>query len=119
MIRNAASQAIVAFLGILEPKNWPECLQHLFNMLESPSLEQQEVRHHIPVPFTLPLPILGRLRATLVNKSFIMPGETFLFQTRPWKFRLSLLTPRHLLPSLGLLQRVRQGLRRLPSKDGR
>jgi transportin-1 len=43
MIRSAASQAIVAFLGILEPKNWPECLQHLFNLLESPDLEQQEV----------------------------------------------------------------------------
>ena len=43
MIRNAASQAIVSFLGILEPKNWPECLQHLFNLLESPQLEQQEV----------------------------------------------------------------------------
>ena len=49
MIRNAASQAIVAFLGILEPKNWPECLQHLFNMLESLNLEQQEVRPCIPV----------------------------------------------------------------------
>ncbi len=24
MIRNAASQDIVAFLGVLEPKNWPE-----------------------------------------------------------------------------------------------
>lgn len=43
MIRNAASQAIVSFLGILEPKNWPECLQHLFNLLESPNVEQQEV----------------------------------------------------------------------------
>jgi len=49
MIRNAASQAIVAFLGILEPKNWPECLQYLFNMLESPVLEQQEVRLYIPL----------------------------------------------------------------------
>ncbi|KAI0649978.1 armadillo-type protein [Trametes meyenii] len=35
-IRNAAAQDIVAFLGILEPKNWPECLQQLaaFNVLE-------------------------------------------------------------------------------------
>lgn len=49
MIRNAASQAIVAFLGILEPKNWPECLQHLFNNLESTVVEQQEVRQCIPV----------------------------------------------------------------------
>jgi len=62
MIRNASSQAIVAFLGILEPKNWPECLQHLFNMLESPTLEQQEVRRHVPVFLTsLPRP-LDRLR---------------------------------------------------------
>ena len=26
MIRNTAGQDLVAFLGILEPKNWPECL---------------------------------------------------------------------------------------------
>ena len=44
MIRNAASQDVVSFLGILEPKNWPECLQQLVHMLDSPSPEQQEVR---------------------------------------------------------------------------
>ena len=44
MIRNAAAQDIVAFLGILEPKNWPECLQQLVHMLEAANLDQQEVR---------------------------------------------------------------------------
>lgn len=46
MIRNAASQDVVAFLGVLEPRNWPECLQQLVNMLDSSDydLERQEVR---------------------------------------------------------------------------
>lgn len=43
MIRSAASQDIVAFLGILEPRNWPECLHHLFMALDSDDLEKQEV----------------------------------------------------------------------------
>ena len=44
MIRNAAGQDVVSFLGILEPKNWPECLQQLVHMLDSPGADQQEVR---------------------------------------------------------------------------
>jgi transportin-1 len=43
MIRSAASQDIVAFLGILEPRNWPECLHHLVMALDSDDLEKQEV----------------------------------------------------------------------------
>lgn len=43
MIRNAAGQDIVAFLGVLEPKNWPECLQHLVNTLDSTDVDKQEV----------------------------------------------------------------------------
>jgi transportin-1 len=43
MIRNATGQAIVAVLGVLEPRNWPECLEQLFTMLESPDLQRQEV----------------------------------------------------------------------------
>ncbi|KAG6816592.1 hypothetical protein H0H87_004818 [Tephrocybe sp. NHM501043] len=42
MIRNAASQDIVAFLGVLEPKNWPECLQLLVGALDSTDLDKQE-----------------------------------------------------------------------------
>lgn len=49
MVRNAAGQDIVSFLGILEPKNWPECLQQLVHTLDSSSLDQQEVRSHIPL----------------------------------------------------------------------
>jgi hypothetical protein len=43
MIRNAAGQDIVAFLGQLEPRNWPECLQQLMNTLDSTDLDRQEV----------------------------------------------------------------------------
>lgn len=43
MIRNAAGHDIVAFLGTLEPRNWPECLQQLVTMLDSPELDRQEV----------------------------------------------------------------------------
>jgi transportin-1 len=43
MIRNAAGHDIVAFLGALEPRNWPECLQQLVTMLDSQELDRQEV----------------------------------------------------------------------------
>lgn len=43
MIRNAASQDIVAFLGVLEPRNWPQCLEHLVLALDSSDLDRQEV----------------------------------------------------------------------------
>jgi len=45
MIRNAAAQDIVAFLGILEPKNWPECLNLLVNQLDDQDPVHQEVCH--------------------------------------------------------------------------
>ena len=47
IVRNAASQDIVAFLGVLEPKNWPECLQQLVNTLDSNDLDRQEVGVHL------------------------------------------------------------------------
>lgn len=50
MIRNAAGQDIVAFLGALEPKNWPECLEQLVALLDSPELDRQEVSK--PLTFT-------------------------------------------------------------------
>lgn len=43
MIRNAAGQDIVAFLGILEPKQWPECLMRLVALLDATDGQQQEV----------------------------------------------------------------------------
>ncbi|KAG1824353.1 armadillo-type protein [Suillus subaureus] len=42
LIRNAAGHDIVAFLGALEPRNWPDCLQQLVNMLDSPDPALQE-----------------------------------------------------------------------------
>ncbi|KAI0919076.1 hypothetical protein AcW1_003452 [Taiwanofungus camphoratus] len=47
MIRNAAGQDIVAFLGILEPKNWPECLQQLVHNLDLTDLDQQEAAFNV------------------------------------------------------------------------
>lgn len=55
MIRNAASQDIVAFLGVLEPRNWPECLQQLVNALDASDLDRQEVSD----PSTRKVPSLG------------------------------------------------------------
>ncbi|KAF7979025.1 hypothetical protein HWV62_44005 [Athelia sp. TMB] len=47
MIRNAAGQDIVALLGTLEPRNWPECLQELVTMLDSPDLDRQEAAFNV------------------------------------------------------------------------
>ncbi|KAI0317407.1 ARM repeat-containing protein [Amylostereum chailletii] len=46
-VRNVAGQDIVAFLGILEPRQWPECLMHLVGMLDSTSEEQQEAAFYV------------------------------------------------------------------------
>jgi hypothetical protein len=48
MIRNAAAQDIVAFLGILEPRSWPECLTLLVNQLDDQDPVHQEVRFIFP-----------------------------------------------------------------------
>lgn len=44
LVRNAASQDVVSLLGYLEPRNWPECLQTLFLMLDDQNEGEQEVR---------------------------------------------------------------------------
>lgn len=54
MIRNAAGQDIVAFLGILEPRNWPECLQQLVNTLDCSNPDQQEVSSLLSFPYPIP-----------------------------------------------------------------
>ena len=43
MVRNVAGQAIVALLGTLEPRNWPECLSHLVGALDDSDFDKQEV----------------------------------------------------------------------------
>jgi len=43
MIRNAAQQVIIALLGVLEPRNWPEALSMLIQALDSPDSIAQEV----------------------------------------------------------------------------
>lgn len=62
MIRNAASQDIVAFLGVLEPRNWPECLQQLVNALDASDLDRQEVSdlltHSVLGAGFLPQPVI-------------------------------------------------------------
>ncbi|KAL1662658.1 armadillo-type protein [Schizophyllum commune] len=47
MVRNAAGQDVVAFLGVLEPRNWPECLAALVNLLDSPDLDKQEAAFNV------------------------------------------------------------------------
>lgn len=47
MIRNVAGQDIVSFLGVLEPRNWPECLSQLVNKLDLSDLDKQEVSKSI------------------------------------------------------------------------
>ncbi|KAJ7935322.1 armadillo-type protein [Mycena leptocephala] len=47
MIRNAAGQDVVAFLGQLEPRNWPECLQQLMSTLDSTDLDRQEAAFNV------------------------------------------------------------------------
>lgn len=46
LVRTAAGQDIVAFLGVLEPKNWPDCLEQLVAMLDDPN--RQEVSLQLP-----------------------------------------------------------------------
>ncbi|KAG8829917.1 hypothetical protein FRC17_005777 [Serendipita sp. 399] len=42
MLRNAAQQVLIALLGVLEPKNWPEALMMLIQALDSPDPIAQE-----------------------------------------------------------------------------
>lgn len=48
LVRNAAGQAVVALLGVLEPKNWPECLEQLVSTLDSGDVDRQEVSFTLP-----------------------------------------------------------------------
>lgn len=43
MIRKVTGQVIVAFLNVLEPRNWTEALTLLVHSLDSPDSEEQEV----------------------------------------------------------------------------
>ncbi|KZT41877.1 ARM repeat-containing protein [Sistotremastrum suecicum HHB10207 ss-3] len=47
MIRGAAGQDVVAFLGTLQPRNWPEALMLLMQNLESSNFEIQEAAFNI------------------------------------------------------------------------
>ncbi|RPD57675.1 ARM repeat-containing protein [Lentinus tigrinus ALCF2SS1-7] len=81
MIRNAASQDIVAFLGILEPKNWPECLQQLVHMLEAANLDQQEAAFNVlekaceDYPRKLDVEINGTMPLEYMIPKFILLSE--------------------------------------------
>lgn len=41
--RNAAGQDVVAFLGLLGPEQWPECLTELVGLLDATDENQMEV----------------------------------------------------------------------------
>jgi hypothetical protein len=77
MIRNAAAQDIVAFLGILEPKNWPECLTLLVNQLDDQDAVHQEVCHHLQfqsvVFFRMRLVIGSRSASTVMSTRHFSP----------------------------------------------
>jgi hypothetical protein len=83
MIRSAAAQDIVAFLGILEPKNWPECLMLLVNQLDDQDTVHQEVCLPLqsrPLFFWMPLDV-GHTRAIrpcpVEGNSTCPPGEMY------------------------------------------
>jgi hypothetical protein len=79
MIRNAAAQDIVAFLGILEPKNWPECLTLLVNQLDDQDPVHQEVCHHLQFLircfFRMRLVIGSRSASTVMSTRPFLPPE--------------------------------------------
>ncbi|EJD41686.1 ARM repeat-containing protein [Auricularia subglabra TFB-10046 SS5] len=47
MVRTSASHNIIAYLEILEPLNWPECLSMLIALLDSPDGERQEAAMYV------------------------------------------------------------------------
>lgn len=73
MVRNAAGQDIVSFMGILEPRNWPECLQQLVNTLDNPALDQQEVSTINPRLKLALLPVTANRSTFLITPSW-SPG---------------------------------------------
>ncbi|GJE91353.1 ARM repeat-containing protein [Phanerochaete sordida] len=81
MVRNAAGQDIVAFLGILEPRNWPECLQQLVHTLDSSSVEQQEAAFNVlekaceDYPRKLDVEINGTMPLDYMIPKFLMLTE--------------------------------------------
>lgn len=48
MLRNAAQQVLIALLGALEPRTWPEALELLIRALDSDDPIVQEVCCHCP-----------------------------------------------------------------------
>ena len=77
MVRGAAAQDIVAFLGILEPKNWPECLQQLVHMLDVPNADQQEVRATISVSSTFSAIFFSSRRVKSLTRGSIVASEAY------------------------------------------
>ncbi|THH08002.1 hypothetical protein EW145_g3006, partial [Phellinidium pouzarii] len=81
MIRNTAGQDVVAFLGVLEPCNWPECLQHLVQALDSPSEDQQEAAFNVlekaceDYPRKLDIEINGTRPLDYMVPKFLMLAE--------------------------------------------
>jgi hypothetical protein len=116
MIRNAAGQDVVAFLGHLEPRNWPECLGMLVELLDSPDAEKQEV-------------CIYSSRVSLLFFLFGLPyGRVTIGLTRSIA-DVSSLQPDHSpdllfmaianLIHLGCVQCSREGMRRLSTQTGR
>ncbi|TFK50859.1 ARM repeat-containing protein [Heliocybe sulcata] len=81
MIRNAAGQDLVAFLGALEPRNWPECLQQLVAALDSTDLGVQEAAFNVlekaceDYPRKLDIEINGTRPLDYMIPKFLMLSE--------------------------------------------
>ncbi|KZT69634.1 ARM repeat-containing protein [Daedalea quercina L-15889] len=81
MVRNVAGQAVVAFLGTLEPKNWPECLSHLVAALDDPDFDKQEAAFNVlekaceDYPRKLDVEINGTWPLEFMIPKFLMLSE--------------------------------------------
>lgn len=130
MVRNAASQDIVTFLGTLEPRNWPECLQQLVNALDSPDLDRQEVSRPLLAFFVDASSVGGHggpcdgawSSMGSDSSSYVKCFETafswiFFIYSATSFFDTHVLTKIY-RARLGCFQRPREGLRRLSSQIG-
>ncbi|KAF9062080.1 armadillo-type protein [Rhodocollybia butyracea] len=87
-IRAVAGQCIVSFLGVLEPRNWPECLSQLLNMLDLTDLDKQEAAFSVlqkaceDYPRKLDVEIGGACPLDLMIPKFLSLADHISFKMR-------------------------------------
>jgi len=88
LIRGAAGHVIVAFLGVLEPRNWPDCLQQLVNMLNSPDPVLQEVSRSVMIFRNR---YMGSRRSKCLNTNFgVLSGRAKPVRVHLWFWQFSI-----------------------------